>query len=178
VTADPRFRVPLLFISALALHLALIPVLRVAGAAPDVMLLLAVAGGLVGGPLRGAVLGFAAGITVDVFLRTPMGLSALVFTLVGYTVGVVSTGVLTPSWYLPVVTASMASAAGVLLYAFVGAMLGEPMVNRRLMTIVGVVAVGNGVLALPVIRAVTWALGGDSGPAAEIGGRRARADWR
>ncbi len=178
MTADPRFRVPLLFLSALALHLALTPVLRVAGAAPDVMLLVAVAGGLVGGPVRGAVLGFTAGIAVDVFLRTPMGLSALVFTLVGYSVGIVSTGVLTPAWYLPVVTASMASAAGVVLYALVGAMLGEPMVSRRLVTIVSVVAVGNGILAIPAIRAVTWALGEGSGAAAEIGGRRARADWR
>ena len=113
MTADPRFRVPLLLISALALHLTLFSVMRVAGAAPDVMLLVAVAGGLVGGPVRGAVFGFAAGIAIDVFLRTPMGLSALVFTLVGYGVGVISTGVLTPTWYLPVLTASIASAGGV-----------------------------------------------------------------
>lgn len=178
MTSDPRFRVPLLLISALAVHLALLPVLRVGGAAPDVMLLLAVAGGLVGGPVRGAVLGFAAGIAVDVFLRTPMGLSALVFTVVGYAVGIVSTGVLTPSWYLPVVTASIASAAGVALYAFAGAMLGEPMLNRRLATIVGVVAVGNAVLAIPVIRAVTWAMGSDTGLGLDIRNRRARAEWR
>lgn len=178
MTADPRFRVPLLFLSVLALHLALIPVLRVGGVAPDVMLLLAVAGGLVGGPVRGAVLGFTAGIAVDVFLRTPMGLSALVFTLVGYAVGIVSTGVLTPSWYLPILTASLASAAGVVLYAFVGAMLGQPMVSRRLVTIVGVVAVGNAMLAFPVIRAVTWAMGADTGLVSDIRGRRARADWR
>jgi len=178
MTSDPRFRAPVLLISALALHLTLFSVLRIAGAAPDIMLLVAVAGGLVGGPVRGAVLGFVAGISIDVFLRTPMGLSALVFTLVGYGVGVVSTGVLTPSWYLPVVTASVASAAGVILYAFVGAMLGEPMVSRRLVTIVGVVAVGNAVLAVPVIRAVTWAIGGDGGPIADVRGRRARAEWR
>jgi rod shape-determining protein MreD len=178
MTSDPRFRVPLLLLSALAVHLTLFSVLRVAGVAPDVMLLVAVAGGLVGGPVRGAVLGFTAGISVDVFLRTPMGLSALVFTLVGYGVGVVSTGVLTPSWYLPVVAASIASAAGVVLYAFVGAMLGEPMVSRRLVTIVSVVAVGNGILAVPVIRAVTWAMGGDSGLVSDVRGRRARAEWR
>jgi len=178
MTADPRFRVPLLFLSALALHLALLPVLRIGGAAPDVMLLLAVAGGLVGGPVRGAVLGFTAGIAVDFFLRTPMGMSALVFTLVGYGVGIVSTGVLSPSWYLPVVTASLASAAGIVLYAFVGAMLGQPMVSRRLVTIVGVVAVGNAVLAVPVIRAVTWAMGGDPGLLADVRGRRARAQWQ
>jgi len=178
MTSDPRFRVPLLLISALALHLALLPAVRVAGAAPDVMLLLAVAGGLVAGPVRGAVLGFVAGLSVDVFLRTPMGLSALVFTLVGYAVGIVSTGVLTPSWYLPVITASLASAAGVILYAFVGAMLGEPMVSRRLVTIVSVVAVGNGILAMPLIRTVRWAMGGDMGVVLDGRGRRARAEWR
>jgi rod shape-determining protein MreD len=176
MTADPRFRVPLLLLSAVAVHLALFSAVRVGGSAPDVMLLLAVAAGLVGGPIRGATMGFAAGITVDVFLRTPMGLSALVFTLVGYGVGLVSTGVLTPSWYLPVVTASMASAAGIVLYAFAGAMLGEPMVSRRLLTIVGVVAVGNAVLAVPVIRAVTWAMGVDGGPAAELRNRRG-GEW-
>jgi len=178
MTSDPRFRVPLLLVSALAVHLTIFSVLRIAGAAPDVMLLVAVAGGLVGGPVRGAVLGFTAGIAIDVFLRTPMGLSALVFTLVGYLVGVVSTGVLTPSWYLPVVTASIASAAGVVLYALVGAVLGEPMVSRRLVTIVGVVAVGNAILAVPVIRAVTWAMGDDGGHVPEVRGRRARAEWR
>ena len=177
MTSDPRFRVPLLLISALALHLTIFSVLRIGGVAPDMMLLVAVAGGLVGGPVRGAVLGFAAGLAVDVFLRTPMGLSALVFTLVGYGVGIVSTGVLTPSWYLPVVTASIASAAGVVLYAFAGAMLGEPMLNRRLVTIVSVVAVGNAVLAIPVIRAVTWAMG-EEGPGLDIRNRRARAEWR
>jgi rod shape-determining protein MreD len=178
MTSDPRFRVPLLLISLLAVHLTLFSVVRVAGAAPDVMLLLAVAAGLVGGPVRGAVLGFGAGIAVDVFLRTPMGLSALVFTLVGYGVGLVSTGVLTPSWYLPVVAASIASAAGIVLYAFVGAMLGEPMVSRRLVAIVGVVAVGNAVLAMPVIRAVTWAMGAETGVVSDARGRRARAEWR
>ncbi len=178
MTSDPRFRVPVLLISALALHLTLFSVLRIGGVAPDVMLLVAVAGGLIGGPVRGAMLGFAAGIAIDVFLRTPMGLSALVFTLVGYGVGIVSTGVLTPSWYLPVVTASVASAAGVLLFALMGATLGEPMVSRRLVTIVGVVAVGNAILAVPVIRAVTWAMGDTAGVLADVRGRRARAEWR
>jgi rod shape-determining protein MreD len=177
MTSDPRFRVPVLLISALALHLTLFSVLRIGGTAPDLMLLVAVAGGLVGGPVRGAMLGFTAGIAIDVFLRTPMGLSALVFTLVGYGVGVVSTGVLTPSWYLPVVTASIASAAGILIYAFVGAMLGEPMINRRLFTIVSVVAVGNAILAVPVLRAVTWAMGDDHAPIADGRGRRSRAEW-
>ena len=166
MTADPRFRVPLLLATAVVLHLAVLTNLRIAGAAPDLMLLIAVAGGLVGGPVRGAVLGFGSGLVVDLFLRTPMGLSALVFTFVGYGVGVISTGVLSPTWYLPVLTVAAASASGVVLYALVGAMLGEPMVSRRLGVIVAVVAVTNALLALPVIRLVRWALVEDDVPRA------------
>lgn len=176
MTSDPRFRLPVLVASALALHLVLFSVLRIGGAAPDVMLLLAVAGGLVGGPVRGAVLGFAAGMTIDLFLRTPMGLSALVFTLVAYGVGVVSTGMLAPSWHLPILTATGASVAGVVLFAFAGTMLGEALVSMRLVTILAVVAVGNTILAVPAIRAVAWAMGG--GEQAPFGGRRrAAAEW-
>ena len=168
MTGDPRFRVPLLLFTAVVLHLAVFSNLRIAGAAPDLMLLVAVAAGLVGGPVKGAVLGFASGLVVDLFLRTPMGMSALVFTFVGYGVGAVSTGVLSPSWHLPVVTTAVASAAGVVLYALVGAMLGEPMVTRRLGVIVAVVAVTNALLALPVIRLVRWALDSDDAPRAAV----------
>ena len=51
------------------------------------------------------------------------------------------------------------------------------MVSRRLVLIVGVVAIGNAILAVPVIRAVTWAMGDDGGPIADGRGRRARAEW-
>ena len=104
------------------------------------MLLLAVAGGLVGGPVRrgtGSV--SPPGSPSTSSCATPMGLSALVFTLVGYGVGGRVHRRPHPVVVLPVVTASIASAAGVVVYAFAGAMLGEPMVSRRLVTIVGVV---------------------------------------
>ena len=49
------------------------------GSPPDLMLALAVAAGLAGGPERGAWVGFAAGLLADCFLQTPLGLSALVY---------------------------------------------------------------------------------------------------
>ena len=45
-----------------------------------------------GGPQLGAIYGFTAGIAIDCFLTTPMGLSALSFALVGYGVGALQTG--------------------------------------------------------------------------------------
>ena len=63
--------------------------LRIAGAHPDLMLLMPIAAGVVGGPEIGAATGFAAGIATDLLLPTPFGLSALVYSLVGFSVGYV-----------------------------------------------------------------------------------------
>lgn len=161
---DARLRVPLLIATALAVQLTVLTRFTVLGVKPELMLLIAVSGGVVGGPVRGAIVGFAAGIVIDVFLRTPMGQSALVFSLVGYSVGVLFTGVLTPTWYLPLVAASVGSAAGAVLFALVGAMLGEPMVSSRLGRIVAGVALSSLPLAWPTARAVAWALVTDPNP--------------
>ena len=156
---DPRFRLPLLLLTALLLQTSVLVRLRVVGVMPDVMLLGAVAGGITAGPTRGAGLGFASGMAIDLFLPTPLGLSALVFTLVGYGVGVANTGVLRSAWYIPMLTAGAASVAGVVLYAVAGSMLGEPMLTGHLVTIALVVGVSNAVLAPVAIRLVGWSLG-------------------
>jgi len=84
----PRFKVPVLVLIALVVHAQLLPDVRVRGVHPDLMLLVAVAGGIVAGPSAGAVLGFSVGLLTDLlFLETPLGLSAMVFCLVGYGVG-------------------------------------------------------------------------------------------
>ena len=151
-------RVPLVLVTVLLLHTTVLSQLRVAGVAPDVMLLLAVGGGLSGGPTRGGAFGFASGLAVDFFLETPLGLSALVFSLVGYSVGVAQTAMLRSAWWIPVLTALVASAAGQVLYAVTGTVVGSrPLVTSRLAVIVAVVAVGNAVLAVAVVRLVSWA---------------------
>jgi rod shape-determining protein MreD len=161
VIGSPRFRVPLVLVTCLVLHTTVLANLRVLGVMPDLMLLVAVAAGITAGPARGASIGFVSGLAVDLFLRTPMGLSALVFTLVGYGLGVAHTGVLRPSWYLRSLAVLLGSAGGVVLYAVVGAMLGEPLVDLRLLTVAAVVAVANTVLATVVVPVVAWSMAGD-----------------
>ena len=159
MTSDPRVRAPLVVLTALIVHLALLSRLRVAGVMPDLMLLLGIAAGLTGGPSRGAAVGFASGMALDLFLQTPLGLSALVFTLVGFAVGTVETGILRASWWIPVVTGLVASAAGEVLFALIGAMVGETqMVSGRLGVVVAVVAVANAILAPIVVRVMGWAM--------------------
>ena len=154
-----------MFMVALLLQTTLLARLRIFGVMPDFMLLLAAAAGITAGATRGAAFGFASGMLIDLFLPTPLGLSALVFTLVGYGVGVANTGVLRSAWYIPVLTAGAASVAGVTLYALIGSVLGERMIDGHLITIALVVGLSNAVLAPVAVRFVDWSLGSlKSGP--------------
>lgn len=156
---SPRLKIPLVFLAILVAHLSLLSEVRVAGVAPDAMLLLAIVGGIVGGPASGAIVGFTSGVVLDLFLQTPLGLSALAFSVVGYVVGSVQGGVLRTSWWIPLVTAFFASAAGVALYALSGTLIGEPnLIGRRLLLIVVVVGAFNTVLAPVALRVLRWAL--------------------
>ena len=156
---DPRLRMPIMMVVALLLQTTVLVRMRLFGVMPDFMLLIGIAAGITAGPIRGATLGFAAGMLIDLFLPTPLGLSALVFTLVGYGVGVANTGVLRSAWYIPVLTAGAASAAGEVLFAVVGSVLGEQMISAHLATIVVVVGVTNAVLAPVAVKLVDWSLG-------------------
>lgn len=158
---DLRFRLPVLLVLALILHTTVLAEIRIAGVMPDIMLLVAVAAGMEAGPSYGAVMGFAAGMLADLLLPTPLGLSALVFTLTGYAVGVTQAGLLRSTWWFPVAVAFAASSAGAGLFALVGAMIGETnLVNGHLPTVMIVVGIMNALLALPFLRFVRWAFAG------------------
>lgn len=153
-----RLRLPLVVVAALVVQLSVLSGLRISGVHPELMLALAVSVGLVAGPARGATAGFFIGLVTDLFLVTPFGLSALTFTLVGFGSGLLQASVLRPSWWLPPVITLAASAAGVLLYAVIGATLGQrQMLHDGLAAIVAVVALANAVLAPIVMRVVGWA---------------------
>ena len=155
--SGPRVKVPLLLILAVVLHTSVLAHAQVAGVAPDLMLLVAVSGGIAGGPSRGAILGFASGLCIDLFLQTPLGLSALSFSLVGYVVGNAQAGVLRSSWWLPLVAAFLGSVAGEALYAVAGLVVGQTqLVTSRLPLVALLVGVMNTVLAPFAIRAVSW----------------------
>jgi len=157
----PRAKVPLVLLLFLVLQLTVLDRLRVFGAGPDVMLLLAVVAGIVGGPRVGALFGFAAGIVLDLFLETPMGLSALVFCLIGYAVGNIQGGVLRSAWWIPVATALVASAAGELVYALVATVVGQPhLVTLHLLVVAAVVGIFNALAALLALRLVRWSIAG------------------
>ncbi|MEY2404066.1 MAG: rod shape-determining protein MreD [Acidimicrobiaceae bacterium] len=134
--------------------------LDIFGAKGDVMLLLPIAAGITGGRDRGAIVGFVAGLTLDLIVHgTPTGFFALGYTLVGYIVGMAQAGVLRAAWWIPVLTASAGSVLGVVTLAVLGKFLGlEGLFNRHLLTICAVVAIVNGALVLPMMRVVRWSM--------------------
>ena len=151
-------RVAAVVVVALVLQVCLFSQFSYEGARPDVMILLAIAAGFVAGPERGAIVGFTAGLAFDIVLTTPLGLSALVYALVGYGVGTVSGGVLRTSWWIGPAVAAAASALGMLAYALIGTVVGEAAFEGPpLSAILVVVAVLNAVLAPVAIRALRWA---------------------
>jgi len=152
-------KVALVIFVAVALQTTVIAPLSIGGARGDVILLVAIAAGLESDAQRGAIIGFAAGLTFDLLLNTPVGLSALTCCLVGYVVGSFQGSVLRTTWWIPVLGTVVASAIGVVLFAVLDVVLGQATFEPgRLPTIVAVVAVINGLLSRPFRWALRWAL--------------------
>jgi rod shape-determining protein MreD len=163
-----RLRLPLVVVLVLVVQLCVLDGVRIHGAHPDAMLLIGIAVGATRGPGKGAAVGFVAGLVTDLFVVTPFGLSALAFSLVGFAVGMLEASLVRPSWWLGPLAAAVASGAGVVLFAVVGATVGQSqMVHDNLAASVVVVAVANGILAVPAMRLVSWAL--PEAPAAYTG---------
>lgn len=159
-------RMALVLLVALIVQQSLLVNLRVAGVSPDLLLLLAVGGGIVAGRERGTVVGFAAGLVADLLAQTPFGLSSLTFGLVGYAVGTLQAAVIRLAWWIPLLTGLAASAAGVLLFALLGSLLGQAHLLRPdLVGLAAVVGLLNAVLVPAVVRSLAWALQDDADPA-------------
>jgi len=159
MTAPDAARVSLVVFVFVTVQQTLMVDLRVGGVHPDVMLLLPMAAGLVGGPSRGATMGFGSGLVADLFMPTPFGLSALVGCLVGFGVGMATVALDRTSWWLPTLSSLAASAGSVVLYGLLGYLLGQPqMLHVDLTRIVVVVTAANVVMAVPAVRLVGWAL--------------------
>lgn len=151
-------RTALVVLSALVLQVCLLSRFSYEGARPDVMILLAVVAGYLLGPERGAIIGFASGLAFDVVLSLPLGLSAFVYTIVGYSVGAATSGMVRTGRLIAPAVAAVGSAAGMILYALIGRIFGVPTLSGpSLAAIVVLVAAVNALLAPVAVRAISWA---------------------
>ncbi len=152
--------------------------IRIGGVHPDIMVLLPIVAGIIGGPSRGATIGFGTGLVADLFLPTPFGLSALVACLLGFAVGLSTIALDRSAWWLAPVAALGGSALYELTYGALGSVLGQPqMLHVALTRIVVVVSVTNALLALPAMRLMSWGMAQSSTqgmPTSDIGVGAAR----
>lgn len=130
--------------------------LRPFGETGDLLLLLAIAGGMAGGPVRGAIVGFAAGIAMDLVLLSPFGLSPLTYLAVGYVVGTVHDGVLRSAPWIPLVVTFVASVLGIVFFVILGQLVGQQFRVPNLPRIVLVTSVMNTLLAFPALFVARW----------------------
>ncbi len=157
--AGPTLKMTVILLTALVLQASLLTQVRFFGASADLMLVLAVAGGLAAGPDRGAVIGFFSGLLVDLLVQTPFGLSALAYSLVGYLAGSASTMVVAAARWFPFAVGFVGGLAGLVIFVLIGELVGEPMLEMPdLPTIAAVVTVTTALLTPPTRRLLTWAL--------------------
>ena len=73
----------------------------------------------------GALFGFAMGLAMDLFLTTPLGLSAMSYAITGYAVGVFQAGIVRSSPWIAPVLGGVGGLFGGLVFISVGAMVGQ-----------------------------------------------------
>ncbi|HAM01369.1 MAG TPA: rod shape-determining protein MreD [Acidimicrobiaceae bacterium] len=165
-TADVA-RASLVVFVVLVVQHGLLDSVRLSGAHPDAVLLAAAAAGYVGGPERGATVGFFTGLAADLLLPTTFGLTALVGCLVAYAVGLATSGLVRNSRSLAVVALTAGTVAGLVGYAVLEAVLGlAGAISLDLAPALVVATPAAAVLALPVLWLVRWAVPPAAPPAA------------
>lgn len=115
---------------AVALQSTLLAKLTLLGVIPQLVLVVVVCLAYLDGPRVGVVLGFAGGLLQDLLLpQSIIGLTALVYTLVGYGVASVRQFVPSESVWSPVLGVAIASAIAEFSYAMLAIILGQEWVS-------------------------------------------------
>lgn len=141
-----------LVLTAAVLQVTVINRLPLPGAGPDLVLLVVIALSIVVGPTGGAVIGFGAGLLVDVMppSATEVGRWALVLCVVGYIAGQIQVDARRSVWVVLAAVAGL-SATAALLYAGVGLLFGDPRVTADLVVSTAVSLVLYDLLLAPFV---------------------------
>lgn len=125
-----RFAVVVLsLLTALLLQGTVLARISFLGAKPDLVLVVVVCFALADGPAVGMGAGFGAGLMADLLGSHTLGLLALVLCVVGYAAGVIRSYFDRLATFTPMVVMAILTAAAVLMYAGIGALLGDPRIT-------------------------------------------------
>jgi rod shape-determining protein MreD len=154
------------------LQVVIVSSLVVEGGAPDLLLVVVVALGLLRGSVPGAVLGFVGGLVVDVVTLGTLGVTSLVLTLAGFWAGRYGETTGRDRRLAPVIAVGtitvLAGAFGFVLHYLLDE---EVVAGHALVTALVPALVLNVVLALPVhalVRAVVGQSQAEAAPEVEV----------
>lgn len=112
-------------ITAALLQSTVFAQLRLLGVRPELLFLVTIVIAMLEGPAEGAVVGFVCGLTQDMLLNQPKGITALTLTLLGYAVGMARQYIVSPSPLVPTIVVAVATALGMAFYEVVSVLLGQ-----------------------------------------------------
>jgi rod shape-determining protein MreD len=154
-------RLSLLLIAIVLVQTTILPYLRISGVVTDLGLVATAAVAYREGPETGAIFGFAAGLSMDLFLQTPLGLSALAYALTGFLIGILQGGLLRSSWWVAPVLGGLAGIIGGLLFIGIGALVGqEQLFAFRSLRVVLLAGLFDAIVAPIMFPIVAFALRG------------------
>lgn len=147
--------IALLLVTAAVLETALFPALSLLSVRTDLLLLVVVAVALHDGQVAGLRVGFAAGLLSDLLLsQAPVGLSVLVFAVVGYSVGVVRPYLAPDSWTAPILLAFLSGLFGTAAYGVLARLLGDEGITITLIAQASLTVAMTSALLAPVVVGV------------------------
>jgi rod shape-determining protein MreD len=124
VTRPIALRLALILIVSVVVQVSFVSYIGVLGSTPDLLPVVVVSLGLLGGAVAGAVCGFAAGFLVDSVLLQTLGVSSLVLLSIGYLAGRYREAATVTNRWTPALLAGGLTLVGATGFAAIQLMLG------------------------------------------------------
>ncbi len=112
--------------SMVFLQTSLLKHISIAGARPDVALVLLVFFANLEGRMKGQLLGFGSGIIEDFLSLSPLGFNALIKTILGFLYGITRGKIFVDPLFMPIILVGIASVAKILLSLILVALFAGP----------------------------------------------------
>jgi rod shape-determining protein MreD len=145
-------------IAAVILQIVLAPNIAISGVVPNIILIFVIINAINKTPISSTVLGFFLGLIADLISTGPVGLSALVFSIIAFAVSSLNKGMFTGAWLIELAALIAAVFFGELLYAVVLTIMG---IEEQFLTALVYVTLPSvvydallGLIILPIISAI------------------------
>lgn len=161
-----RIRLGFVIVICVVLQTTLFTHLRIDGVAPDIGLVAVLAVAFYDGAESGAWFGFIMGLAIDLFLTTPLGLSALSYALTAYGVGVFQGGMIRESRTIAPVLGFVGGIVGNILFVVIGGIAGRgELFALHNIQVILVSSAYDALVAYAIFPFVRWAAKTDVGRA-------------